>query len=338
MMDAALHSWSGRQVAITGASGFVGSHVARQLASGGARVVALVRASSVRRHLAHPNISYAQVDLADPGTLAPACSGCEIVFHLAGIVDFTSDWERLFRINVQGTRAVLAAARAAGVRRFIHTSSIVAVGATRRPCIQDETAAWKLDSLRVPYVMTKRIAEQEILAASGKGLETVVVNPGCVVGPDDFSGSEFGTLSRRFWRGRVPFHFGAGNNFVDVRDVAAGHLQAAQKGRPGQRYILGGHNRTYTALFADLARVASRPIFRVRMPTAVGTWIAALFDRCQRGRQARPYLTSGQARLLALFFYFSSSKARRELGYQPRSLRQSLADSHGFWMGPESAA
>src|SRR5262249_52426375 len=160
---------------------------------------------------------------------------------------FGDDWQRFRRVNVEGTRRVLEAARMAGVRRVIHTSSIVAVGAAQRPVKLDETARWSLARLNVPYVTTKRMAEDLALATLGKGLEVVVVNPGCVVGPDDFSGSEFGTLCRRFWRGRVPVYFGGGNNFVDVRDVAAGHLLAAERGQVGQRYILGGINLPYHA-------------------------------------------------------------------------------------------
>jgi dihydroflavonol-4-reductase len=255
-----------------------------------------------------------------------------MVFHLAGMVDFTSDWERLFRINVQGTRSVLAAARAANVRRLVHTSSIVAVGATACPCLLEENAPWNLGRMKVPYVTTKQLAEREVLAASNPDLETVVLNPGCVLGPDDHSGSEFGTMCRRFWHGRIPFYFGAGNNFVDVRDVVAGHLQAAIQGRPGNRYILGGHNRTYTAFFGDLARVARRMIFRLKVPCSLGTLLAALCERYQVSGKARPYLTLGQARLLSLFFYYDSTKARRHLGFKPRPLGHTLADSYAFWM------
>jgi dihydroflavonol-4-reductase len=186
--------------------------------------------------------------------------------------------------------------------------------------------------MNVPYVTTKRIAEQEVLAASSPDLETVVLNPGCVIGPDDFSGSEFGTMCRRFWHGRIPFYFGGGNNFVDVRDVAAGHWQAAIKGRPGNRYILGGHNRTYTAFFGDLARVARRMIFRLKIPNTLGTLLAALCERYQVRGKTRAYLTLGQARLLSLFFYYDSAKARHELGFQPRPLNCTLADCYAFWM------
>src|SRR5262249_32175909 len=162
------------------------------------------------------------------------------LFHVAGAVGFGEDWEPFRRANVEGTRNVLAAARAAAVRRVVYTSSIVAIGAGPLPRALDETAAWDLGRLRVPYVTSKGLAEEAALAAAGGGLEVVAVNPASVLGPDDFAGSEFGTLCRRFWRGRIPFHFGGGNNFVDVRDVAEGHLLAAQCGRSGERYLLGG--------------------------------------------------------------------------------------------------
>jgi dihydroflavonol-4-reductase len=271
--------------------------------------------------------------LDDRDALARAAHGCEVLFHVAGAVGFGDEWELFRRVNVDGTRNVLAAARLAGVRRVVQTSSIVAIGAAESPRLLDETAAWNLGKLRVPYVTSKRLAEEEALAAAGRALEVVVVNPASVVGPDDFSGSEFGTLCRRFWRGRIPFHFGGGNNYVDVRDVTDGHLRAAAFGRCGERYLLGGNNRTYTGFFADLARAARRPIFRLRLPVALARLGAALHDRLQRHSAARTYLSAAQARLLPLFFYYDSSKAERELGYRPRSLGVTLNDTHRFWMG-----
>jgi dihydroflavonol-4-reductase len=302
--------------------------------------VALVRGTSRCQRLEAAGIACAAVDLEETGTLVPALRGCEVLFHLAGAVDFQEDWGRFERVNVGGTRQVLAAARAAGVRRLVHTSSVVAVGARSHPVVLDETAPWNLGGLRVPYVTTKRQAEELALEASGTGLEVVVVNPSSVVGPDDFSGSEFGTLCKRFWRGRLPFFFGGGNNFVDVRDLARGQLLAAERGRSGQRYLLGGSNRTYTALFADLARVARRSIFRLRLPCALAGIMAHLNGAVQRGSTARAYLTVGQARLLPLYFFFSSAKAERELGYRTRPFIESLADSYAFWMGrhPKQAA
>jgi dihydroflavonol-4-reductase len=330
------HFWPGRRVALTGATGFVGHHLARSLAGLGARVTALVRATSRRQHLERAGVACVEADLEDAAALARGCRGHEFVFHAAAAVDFEADWDRFYRLNVEGTRNVIAAARAAGARRLIHTSSVVAIGASPVPRLLDESARWDLGRLRLPYVTTKRVAEEVALAASGPGLEVVVVNPGCVVGPEDHSGSEFGTLCRRFWRGRIPFHFGGGNNFVDVRDVAAGAVLAAARGRPGQRYILGGANRTYAAFFTDLARVARRPIVRLRLPSAVATAVGALNDRF-RGRGRRSYLTLGQARLLSLFFFVDSRAAQRDLGYTPRPLLHSLKDAYHFWVGARSA-
>jgi dihydroflavonol-4-reductase len=334
---AAPGGWSGRAVAITGATGFVGHHVAMLLTRCGAQLTAVVRSRSRRGRLLAAGVRCLEAPLKDPAALARAFAGCEYVFHLAGAVDFENDWERFQRVNVEGSRSVLAAARAAGVRRVIHTSSIVAVGASARPAPLDETARWNLGRLRVPYVTTKRQAEELALAAADGRLEVVVVNPASVIGPDDFAGSAFGSLCRRFWRGRLPLHFGGGNNYVDVRDVAAGHLLAAERGRSGQRYLLGGTNRTTTAFFADLAHAAGRPIFRLRLPDALGPVVADLQERFGRGRPTRAVFTPQQARLMPWFFYYDSSKAQKELGYRSRLLPTALADTYAFWIGRRSA-
>jgi dihydroflavonol-4-reductase len=255
--------------------------------------------------------------------------GCEYAFHAAGAVDFAGDWDYLHRVNVEGSRNVAAAARAAGVRRLVHTSSIVAVGASAEPRAVDETACWNLGRLGVPYVTSKRRAEEAVLEA---GMAAVIVNPASILGPDDFSKSEFGTICYRFWKGRLPFHFGGGNSFVDVRDVVLGHLLAAERGRDGWRYILGGANRSWAAFFVELARAARRWINRFRMPNALGPLVASLHSYIGRQRNSRPYLTAAQARLVPLFFWFDSSRARAELGYEPRPLPLTLADTHAFWM------
>jgi dihydroflavonol-4-reductase len=328
--------WRGRCVAVTGATGFVGQHLALLLRRLGANVTALVRSSSPAASLKAAGVACVVAALDSPESLALACRGCDYLFHLAGEVSFESEFLRFVRTNVDGTRLILEAARQANVKRVIFTSSIVAVGASSRPVIQNETAPWNLAHLRIPYVTTKRQAEELALAASDDRLAVVAVNPSCVIGPDDFRHSEFGGLCQRFWRGRVPFYFGGGSNFVDVRDVAAGQLLAAQFGRPGQRYILGGVNRTYAAFFADLARSDGRAIFRVRLPSCLAHPIAALDAlhqgrRQRQGRPTRPQLTCGQAKLQGLFFFFTSSKAHAELGYQPRPFAETVRDTHAFW-------
>ena len=138
-------------------------------------------------------------------------------------------------------------------------------------------------------------------------------------------------------RGRLPFYFGGGNNFVDVRDVAVGHLLAAEKGEPGERYILGGVNRTFTSFFGELARVADRAIFRIRLPGALAGVLAKLNECLARKKNHRSYLTTGQARLLALYFFYDDKKARNELGYLPREFARTVRDTHGFWIRKKAA-
>jgi dihydroflavonol-4-reductase len=323
--------WSNRRVAVTGATGFLGHHLCTDLIAAGAEVTALVRAFSDTSRLKSLGVQCQVAPLDELVLLAEACRGQDLLFHLAGAVDFNNDWDHCRKVNVEGTANVLRAAAQAGVGRVIHTSSIVAVGATRRPVRLIESSPWNLDGKRVPYVTTKHEGEQIALTNRG-GPEIVVVNPASVIGPDDHSGSEFGMMCRRFWQGRIPLVFGGGNNFVDVRDVAVGMLKAAEFGRPGERYILGGTNLSYTAFNSELARAAGRTIFRYRLPTFVARLGAAIGDHFKKKRSKRPLLSSAQARLLGLFFYYDCSKARRELGFTTRPLRETLADAYRFWM------
>lgn len=329
--------WSGRRVAITGATGFVGWHLVCALKRCGARVQALVRPSSNLDRLNNSAIPCVIAPLDDVSALVHGCRDCEFLFHCAGAVDFNDHWSAVWKANVSGTANVVTAARKSKVRRVIHTSSIVAVGATLRAQIFDEAHPWTLRRLRVPYVTTKRIAEERALGSNDSALQVIAVNPTCVVGPEDFTGSEFGVLCQRFWKRRIPFHFHGGNNFVDVRDVAWGHILAAEKGVPGQRYILGGVNRTYASFFRDLARVSSRSIFRVQVPWIVGPLLTAIDNRQRRRKARRPYLTDAQLRIMPYFFFASSGRAQRDLGYAPRPFSQTLRDAYAFWMPKQPA-
>jgi dihydroflavonol-4-reductase len=318
-------------VAVTGATGFIGHHLCVALVGNGADVIAIVRGSSDTSRLKVLRVHCHVAPLDEPYLLAEACRGCDLLFHLAGAVDFSNDWYHCRKVNVAGTASVLRAAAQAGVRRVVHASSIVAVGATRRPVRLIESSPWGLGGKRVPYVTTKHEGEQ-IALTFREGPEVVVVNPGSVIGPDDYSGSEFGVMCKRFWQGRIPLVFGGGNCFVDVRDVVGGILAAADRGRPGERYILGGKNLSYTAFNSELARVASRAYFRFRLPTIVARLGANIGDLLKRKKSKRPLLSPAQARLLGLFFYYDCSKAARELGYTTRPLRETLTDAYRFWM------
>jgi dihydroflavonol-4-reductase len=323
--------WAGRRVAVTGATGFIGHHLCVALTAAGADVTALVRAFSDTSRLTALGVRCQVAPLDEPVLIAGACRGREILFHLAGAVDFNDDWDLCRRVNVTGTATVLRAATEADVRRVVHASSIVAVGATPEPVRLDESSPWTLGSRHVAYVTTKREGEQ--LARSFRaGPEVVVVNPASVIGPDDYSGSEFGMMCRRFWQRRIPLVFGGGNNFVDVRDVAAGMMRAAERGRSGERYLLGGTNRSYTAFDSELARVAGRPIPRLWLPTGIARAGAILGNRFKKKTSKRPLLSPAQARLLGLYFYYDCSKAERDLGHAARPLRETVVDAYRFWM------
>jgi dihydroflavonol-4-reductase len=260
----------------------------------------------------------------------PPRKAWRLLFHLAGAVDFEDNWQRLQQVNVEGTANILWAAQRAGVRRVVVTSSIVAIGGSDRLTLLDETAPWNLESLHIPYVTTKRQAEELALGDGFGDMEVVVVNPSCVIGPDD-SGSEFGAICQRFWKGRIPFFFGGGSNFVDVRDVALGHLAAAEHGRSGERYLLTGANASWNDFFVELSRVAPRAIPRLRIPAFFGAWFAACERFVRGGKRGRPSLSPAQAKLMPLYFYFQHNKATRELGFRPRSLRVTLADAYRSW-------
>ncbi len=322
--------WTDRPVAMTGATGFVGTHLAKLLRLSGANVRALVRPSSDCSVLTSIGVDCRLVSLDDPQGIAPSLEGCEYVFHLAGAVDFKADWRRFHQANVIGTKNVLRAAHRAGVRRTVVTSSIVAVGASAAPALLDESATWNLASHRIPYVTTKRQAEELALGERFGAMDVVVVNPSCVLGPDD-AGSEFGVICQRFWKGRIPFFFGGGSNFVDVRDVALGHLAAAERGRAGQRYLLTGENLTWNDFFLELSRTANRSIPRVRLPAFLGEWFATCEDRVRGERSSRPNLSLAQAKLMPLYFFFQHDQATNDIGYRPRVLKETLADTYRTW-------
>jgi len=331
-MNAELRFPAGTRVALTGASGFVGRQLTELLTATGADVLALVRSTSKTADLEKLGVRCLPVDLDDPATIAAALPGCDYLFHVAGAVDFKDDWDHLRRVNVQGSLNALEAARRAGVRRFVQTSSIVAIGATRTREVLSETATWNLGPLAVGYATTKREAEDAVLAARPAGVDVVVVNPACVIGPGDGGTSEFGALCKRFWKGRIPFYFAGGNNFVDVRDVAEGHVRAALFGKAGERYLLGGQNLDYRHFFDILAEIRKKRTFRVRLPVAFAPVMAWMEARLTKPNK-RLYLPRGQARLMGYYFFGSSAKAEAELGYRPRPVEHSLREAYRSYFG-----
>ena len=280
------------RVYVTGASGFVGSHVARDLREQGAEV---------RDEF---------VDLADRAGLERAMDGCDAVFHVAALYSFDEPAGELERVNVEGTRNVLAACAARGVRRLVHTSSSATCGPVpgRAATEGDSPPPWELS---VPYKWTKLEAERLVLES---GLDAVVVNPTTPVGEGDWRPTPTGRMIRGVALGRYRAFLDIGLNVVDVRDVARGHVLALEHGRGGERYLLGGADLPLAELFAAVCDLAGRPRPRLRIPYAA-VRLAALAGLVNRQ----------EARLARLPAYFSWAKAERELGYRPGPVEPALA-------------
>jgi dihydroflavonol-4-reductase len=302
-------------ILVTGATGFVASALLPLLAARGAKLRCLVRAGSDPANLAGIDAERITGDLDDEAALRHALAGVERVFHLGALVSFRAgDRAALERINVGGTARLAALARAAGVRRFLHMSSVAAIGWSREPAIRDENAQFDQGGLDIPYATTKRGAELALAREIDRGLDAVIVNPVSMLGPGDRRKGE-GSLLDAARRGRIPFLPPGGVALADVRDVAAGTLLAADHGRTGERYILGGENLTGAGMVELLCREAGVRPPRLALPSGVARAVGAAARAYERFRPLRPPLTAQILSLAPMFFWYSSAKAERELGY-----------------------
>jgi dihydroflavonol-4-reductase len=311
----------GVRVLVTGASGFLGRQLVGALRARGDRVRVLVRPTSNLGDL-RGQVDVVHGDVLDPASLEAAVKDVELVFHTAGMVSTVArEHRRMFDVNVEGTRNVLRAAQAARVGRIVYTSSSYAVGHTRDGRALDEHATW-IDP-GVAYARSKRRAEEVALELERMGLPLVVVNPSFVLGPGGGEGSS-GRIVRRFLDGQLRFYVEGGFSPVDVADVVEGHLLAAERGRVGERYVLSGQNVSFTDFFRLLSEVAGRP-----MPRRVPGWFALGATACLEHVVARvtgrpPLADVDEVRMGLLIRYFDNSKARTELGFRPRALRETL--------------
>ncbi len=325
------------QALVTGGTGFVGSHVVRVLAQAGHRVRVLHRASSKLTALAGLPYESALGDVTEPDALRRACEGCDWVFHVAAVADYwraNKDW--MIEVNVNGTRQVLAAAQAAGVKRVIFTSSAAAVGLRDNP-LADESVPFNLPVQHFPYGYSKVQAEAIVAEAVAKGQDVVTVNPVIVIGPGDLnliSGTFIVQTYQYQWL--TPWTSG-GAAVTDVRDVAQWHLAAAEKGRTGERYILSTENYGYEAWFNLIADTIGvpRPVGWVYSPNFVLPIMARVVDML-RSMNIQTPIDANQIRLGARHVFFDASKAHRELGLPQITMPQSVADTvqwyqeHGY--------
>jgi len=312
-------------VLVTGATGFIGGHVARLLAARGAPLRVLVRPQSRLDNLEGLKAERVVGDLRDPRSLETAVRGCDTVFHVAADYRlWAPDPRELYESNVQGTANLLTAAAQAGMKRVVYTST---VGTMRPPApghLSDESAPVSLRDMAGDYKRSKFLAEQTAMQFAARGLPVVIVNPTAPVGEADVKPTPTGKIILDFLLGRMPAYIDTGVNVVDVRAVAEGHLLAAERGRVGERYILGDRNMTLREILETLARLTGRPAPRFRIPYAVAYGFA-VFDTFLSRRTGRPPTAPLDAVKMARYKMFvTSAKAERELGYRPGSAEEAL--------------
>src|SRR5713226_3586354 len=269
---------------VTGATGFLGSHVTRVLAEQGADLRLLVRASSDLRNLQGLNAERVSGDLRDSASLEKAISGCDTVFHVAADYRlWVRDPAQMYRSNVEGTRAILAAARKNGVRSVVCTSSVATIGFTANGHPADEDSPVSLADMIGHYKRSKFMAEQLALEAGRSGMRVIVVNPTTPVGEQDVKPTPTGRIVVDFLKRKFPAYVETGLNLVDVRECARGHVTAMEKGKSGERYILGGENLTLKQILDKLAAISGLPSPTVKLPYAVA-YVAGAVDEMFSGR------------------------------------------------------
>ena len=313
---------------VTGATGFVGAAVARALLQEGWGVRALARKGSDRRNLQRINVEVVEGDLNNAASLAPAVAGCEALFHVAADYRLGAfDPRELYRTNVEGTRNILNAARAAAVRRVVYTSSVATIGIPKDRTPGSEATPSTVADMIGHYKRSKFLAEEVAREAARAGLEVVIVNPSTPVGPGDIKPTPTGQLVLDAAAGRMPAYVDTGLNIVHVDDVAAGHLLAFHRGRPGERYILGGRDMSLREILGEIARLVGRKPPSVRLPSAVVLPIAYVAEAVARvtGRPTR--VTVEGVRMARKIMFFSSAKAVEQLGYQWRAPTEAFADA-----------
>lgn len=319
------------KILVTGATGFVGSHVVKKLLKEGHGVRILRRQKSSTQLLAGLPVETAIGDVTDRSSVLNAVNGCEIVFHVAGLVSFWAGNEKLQKkINVDGTRNVVEACLQYKVRRLIHTSSIAALGYAPEGKLGNENTDYNWWPYRISYNNTKHWAEEEVRQGIQRGLDAVFVNPAVIFGPGDLN-LNAGAIVFQIARRNLPVYFEGGCCVCDVEDVAQGQIQAWLKGKTGERYILGGENYSWKELFTLIAEVIGVPPPKWKIPIPLLTLLAYGYDRIGRLKKKEPPLTPESIRISAVPCFYSSDKAIRELGYTITPFRETIRKTYEWY-------
>ena len=315
---------------VTGATGFVGSAVARVLLASGRQVRVLCRPGGDRSNLQGLDVEVAEGDLRDPASVSRAVKGCRTLFHVAA--DYRL-WVRepddLYQSNVTGSLDVISAALAAGVQRVVYTSSVATLGLPSGGAAADEDTPSTLDQMVGHYKRSKFIAEEQVRRRIERdGWPVVIVNPSTPVGPRDVKPTPTGRMILDAARGKLPAFVDTGLNVVHVDDVAAGHLLALERGVEGRRYILGGENLSLEAILTEVARLCGREPPRVRLPHLAVLPVAVVSELwCRLRGSGEPLATVDGVRMAMKHMYFSSRRAGTELGYEAQPASHAIADA-----------
>lgn len=319
---------------VTGASGFIGYHVARRLREEGLQVRALVRRTSPVEDLRTLGIELFFGDLRDAAAVTRSVRGCDQVYHVAADYRlWVPDRRVMYAINVAGTENVMRAALEAGVSRVVHTGSVGTLAASVSGRIADESTPVNLSDMVGHYKRSKFLANQVVGRYVRQGLPAVIVHPSTPVGPLDRKPTPTGRIIVDFINGRMPAYLDTGLNFIDVRDVVAGHLLAARRGRPGRAYILGHRNMTLRRFFDLLSAVTGRPAPRVRLPYAPLLAAAGLNEVFSRLTGRAPLIPLTGVRMARKYMYFDCRRALEELGLPQHPVETAVAESVHWFRG-----
>ena len=320
-------------ILVTGATGFIGSAVARQLRSAGAAVRTIARPGGDRRNLADIDIEIIEGDLNDPLSRAAATQGIEALYHVAADYRlWVPDPATMYATNVDATVDLIRRAADAGARRIVYTSSVATLGITPAGP-SDENTPVSLADMVGPYKRSKFLAEEAVRDLAKQGLPIVTVNPTAPVGPRDVKPTPTGRIVIEAAAGRMPAFVDTGLNIVHVDDVARGHLLAAEKGAVGARYILGAENLTLEQILGRIARLVGRKAPKVKLPIPVVLPFAYLAEAWGRVTGKEPFATVDGVKLARKHMFFSHQKAARALGYAPRPADEALRDAIAWFRG-----
>jgi len=322
-------------VLVTGATGFIGSNVTRALINKGYEVRILLRKKAVTKNVQGLPVEIFYGDILDSNSLLKAMKGVDYVFHVAALFTFWyPNRDFIYKVNVEGTKNVMTCALRTGVKRVIHTSTAGTCGAKITPGeVVDETHPFNLQHIGDPYLNSKFYAEKVVREFVEKGLDVVIVNPTTPLGMGDVKPTPTGFFFLKFLNGEIRGYLGGGGNFVNVKDVAEGHILALEKGKSGERYILGGVNMTMKDFFTKVAEIAGLPppVLKIPYPFA---WLYALYSEAKAlfDRENPPFLTRSFLKATGYYLYVTHEKASKELGYIPSSIESGIREEISWFL------